>query len=46
MDLHSKFNELKQNDPTIRAYYQHQAFADSAVNSLEQRTLLDVDSEP
>ncbi|CAF4841462.1 unnamed protein product, partial [Rotaria magnacalcarata] len=38
--------ECKQNDPRSRVYYQHQAFAETAVNALEQRTLLDVDSEP
>jgi len=47
MDLRSKLkSELKQKDPNSRGYYQHQSFADSAVNALEQRTLLDVDSEP
>ncbi|CAF2609192.1 unnamed protein product [Rotaria sp. Silwood2] len=39
-------DELKQNDPRSRVFYQHQAFAETAVNALEQRTLLDVDSEP
>ncbi|CAF3558347.1 unnamed protein product [Rotaria sp. Silwood1] len=39
-------DESKQNEPTSRGFYQHQAFAETAVNALEQRTLLDVDSEP
>lgn len=47
MDLRGKLKEeLKQNDASKRAFYQHQSFAESAVNALEQRTLLDVDSEP
>lgn len=47
MHLHGKFkDEFKQNDPLSRVYYQHQAFAETAVNALEQRTFLDVDSEP
>lgn len=47
MDLRGKLKEeLKQTDPTKRTYYQNQSFAESAVNALEQRTLLDVDSEP
>jgi hypothetical protein len=47
MDLRGKLKEeLKQNDPSKRVHYQHQSFAESAVNALEQRTLLDVDSEP
>jgi hypothetical protein len=37
---------LKQKDPKNQAFYQHQAFAETAVNALEQRTLLDIDSEP
>ncbi|CAF4092926.1 unnamed protein product, partial [Rotaria sordida] len=39
-------DELKQSNSKSRALYQHQAFAETAVNALEQRTLLDVDSEP
>ncbi|CAF1142574.1 unnamed protein product [Adineta steineri] len=47
MDLRGKLkNELKQKDPNNRLYYQNQSFAETAVNALEQRTLLDVDSEP
>jgi len=47
MDLRGKLkNELKQKDPNTRTFYQHQQFAESAVNALEQRALLDVDSEP
>ncbi|CAM4774898.1 unnamed protein product [Rotaria magnacalcarata] len=47
MHLRGKLkDECKQNDPRSRVYYQHQAFAETAVNALEQRTLLDVDSEP
>ena len=47
MDLRGQVkNELKLKDPTNRAFYQHQSFAETAVNALEQRTLLDVDSEP
>jgi hypothetical protein len=47
MDLRGKLKEeLKQGDASKRAYYQHQQFAESAVNALEQRTFLDVDSEP
>jgi len=42
MDLRGKLKE----DPNNRAFYKHQSFAESAVNALEQRTLLDVDSEP
>jgi len=39
-------DELKQKEPGNRAFYQHQSFAETAVNGLEQRTLLDIDSEP
>jgi hypothetical protein len=39
-------DELKQKDPKNRVFYQHQSFAETAVNALEQRTLLDIDSEP
>ena len=47
MDLRDKLkDELKQKDPKGRTFYQHQLFAESAVNALEQRALLDVDSEP
>ncbi len=47
MDLRGKLkDELKQKEPNSRVYYQHQSFAESAVNALEQRALLDVDSEP
>ncbi len=47
MDIRSKLkDELKHKDPNSRGFYQHQSFAESAVNALEQRTLLDVDSEP
>jgi hypothetical protein len=47
MDLRDKLKEeLKQSDGNKRTFYQHQSFAESAVNALEQRTLLDVDSEP
>ncbi|UJR15392.1 hypothetical protein I4U23_002340 [Adineta vaga] len=47
MDMKGKLkDEIKQKDPNSRLFYQHQAFAETAVNALEQRTLLDVDSEP
>jgi len=47
MDIRGKLkDELKQKDSKSRIYYQHQNFAETAVNALEQRTLLDVDSEP
>jgi hypothetical protein len=47
MDLHGiRKAELKQKDPNSRVNYQHQSFAESAVNALEQRALLDVGSEP
>jgi hypothetical protein len=47
MDIRGKLkDELKQKDPKNRAFYQHQSFAETAVNALEQRTLLDIDSEP
>lgn len=47
MSLRGKLkDELKQKDPNSRAVYQHQSFAETAVNALEQRTLLDIDSEP
>ena len=47
MDIRGKLkDELKQKDPKSRVYYQNQSFAETAVNALEQRTLLDVDSEP
>jgi hypothetical protein len=47
MDIRGKLkHELKQNDPNSRLFYQHQSFAETAVNALEQRALLDVDSEP
>ncbi|CAF0856695.1 unnamed protein product [Rotaria sordida] len=38
--------ELQQRDPNGRAHYAHQSFAETAVNGLEQRTLLDIDSDP
>jgi hypothetical protein len=47
MDLHEKRRaELKQKDPNSRLNYQHQSYAETAVNALEQRALLDVGSEP
>lgn len=47
MDIRGKLKEeLKQKDPRTKALYQHQSFAETAVNSIEQRTLLDIDSEP
>ncbi len=47
MDLRNKLkNELKENDPHSRLHYQNQSFAETAVNALEQRTFLDVESEP
>lgn len=47
MNIRGKLkDELKQKDSKNRAFYQHQAFAETAVNALEQRTLLDIDSEP
>ncbi len=47
MDIRGKLkDELKQQDPKKRAFYQHQSFAETAVNTLEQRTLLDIESEP
>jgi hypothetical protein len=48
MDLRGKLkDELKQSTgPNSRVFYQNQSFAETAVNALEQRTLLDVDSEP
>ncbi len=47
MNIRGKLkDELKQKDPKNRAFYQHQSFAETAVNALEQRTLLDIDSEP
>jgi hypothetical protein len=47
MDIRGKLkDELKHKDPHSRVYYQNQSFAETAVNALEQRTLLDVDSEP
>lgn len=39
-------DEMKQKDPQDRAIYQNQAFAEMAINALEQRALLDIDSEP
>ncbi|CAF1202776.1 unnamed protein product [Rotaria sp. Silwood1] len=38
--------ELKQKNPNNRAFYEHQSFAETAVNGLEQRALLDIDSDP
>ncbi|CAF2802048.1 unnamed protein product [Rotaria sp. Silwood2] len=38
--------ELKHKGPNTRAVYEHQSFAETAVNGLEQRTLLDIDSDP
>jgi pyruvate kinase len=47
MNIRGKLkDELKQKDPNNRVFYQHQSFAETAVNALEQRTLLDIDSEP
>ena len=47
MDIRGKIkSELKEKDPNSRNFYQHQSFAETAVNALEQRTLLDIDSEP
>ena len=47
MDIRGKLkDELKQKDPNNRVFYQHQSFAETAVNALEQKTLLDIDSEP
>ena len=43
MDIRGK---LKHDSSQSRLFYQHQSFAENAVNALEQRTLLDVDSEP
>ena len=39
MNIRGKLkDELKQKDSKNRAFYQHQAFAETAVNALEQRT--------
>ena len=47
MNIRGKLkDELKQKDPNNRVFYQNQSFAETAVNALEQRTLLDIDSEP
>lgn len=47
MDLRNKSkNQLTQNDPNGRGHLPPQVYAESAVNALEQRALLDVDSEP
>lgn len=46
-DLRGKLKEeLKEKNHHSKIYYQHQSLAENAVNALEQRTLLDVDSEP
>ena len=45
MDIRDKIKDEIKKDPRNRLY-QHQQFAATAVNALEQRTLLDVDSEP
>lgn len=47
MDIRDKLKDgLKNQDPRSRLFYQNQSLAETAVNALEQRTLLDVDSEP
>ncbi|CAF4348899.1 unnamed protein product [Rotaria socialis] len=47
MSIRGKLKEeLKQSDPNVKGLYQHQSFAETAVNGLEQRTLLDIESEP
>ncbi|CAF1286311.1 unnamed protein product [Rotaria magnacalcarata] len=47
MSIRGKLKEeLRQSDPTAKGLYQHQSFAETAVNGLEQRTLLDIESEP
>jgi len=47
MDLRNKLKkELKNGDSGQKNHYQNQSFADTAVNALEQKTLLDIDSEP
>jgi hypothetical protein len=47
MDVRGKLkDEPKHKDSDHRDHFQHQSFAESAVNALQQRALLDVDSEP
>ena len=47
MQLRNNYKDkIKQSESEGRVYYQHQSFAATAVNALEQRTLLDIESEP
>lgn len=47
MDLRNKIKQQAKNgNASGEKFYQNQSFADTAVNALEQKTLLDIDSEP
>ena len=46
MNIRGQLKHELKKDPNNRIFYHHQSFAETAVNALEQRTLLDIESEP